>query len=224
MCPSFGLWFVLFALIAPALLNGGETVGSSSANVSFEEAVPPVRTWKDNTGKFNIDARLVSWDGQVVRLQKPGDPNIIEVPASRLSEADLEWLALESRYRLPRWPSSDELYYEFPGTRIAGAPGLRITLDKTENQIAMGQGKMTFIRNEATLAYRDPKRPGQYIFGGLGFTTLCILEIHEDGTLLTDREGVLAKDEHGASWKSRSVVLDGKKVIAILPVRRDKAE
>lgn len=54
---------------------------------------------------------------------------------------------------------------------------------------------------------------------GLMFTTNCGVEFGKDGTLLVDKEGVVATDPSGREWVSRKADLDGKDVIAFFPKR-----
>ena len=60
-----------------------------------EESAPqhtrPVRTWADATGKHEIEASLVSVNGDTVRLRKT-DGTIAEVPLERLSPDDREYI------------------------------------------------------------------------------------------------------------------------------------
>ena len=49
------------------------------------------RTWSDNTGKFNIDAELVSIRDEKVVLRKP-DGEEIRVPLPRLSKNDQQFV------------------------------------------------------------------------------------------------------------------------------------
>jgi hypothetical protein len=50
-----------------------------------------VRTWKDPSGKFAVEAELMLFDGQKAVLRK-SDGKTIEVPISKLSEADQKFL------------------------------------------------------------------------------------------------------------------------------------
>jgi len=50
-----------------------------------------MRTWKDSTGSFSIDAVLISQDQTTVRL-KSSDGRVISVPRTQLSVSDLNYL------------------------------------------------------------------------------------------------------------------------------------
>lgn len=50
-----------------------------------------VRTWQDNTGAFQIEAKCVSFDGESVTLLRTNGKQST-VKLSRLSKADLDWL------------------------------------------------------------------------------------------------------------------------------------
>jgi hypothetical protein len=50
-----------------------------------------VRTWKDSSGKFSVEAELLLFDGEKIVLKKI-DGKTIEVPASRMSDADIKYL------------------------------------------------------------------------------------------------------------------------------------
>jgi hypothetical protein len=50
-------------------------------------ASPQYRVWKDSSGKFEIEATLVSFENGLVRLLRK-DGKEISLPLSRLSEAD----------------------------------------------------------------------------------------------------------------------------------------
>ncbi|MBW3596161.1 MAG: hypothetical protein KY475_02680, partial [Planctomycetes bacterium] len=49
------------------------------------------RKWTDSSGNFSVEAELVDFTGEAVRLRKP-DGTIIAVPFARLSKADREFL------------------------------------------------------------------------------------------------------------------------------------
>ncbi len=63
-------------------------------------ALPPAfaRTWRDATGKFEVEAKLLSVEGDQVRLEK-ADGKVISVPVGRLSRADQDYL---NQLNLPR--------------------------------------------------------------------------------------------------------------------------
>ncbi len=64
------------------------------------------RLWRDNTGEFSVNAKLVSQDRTSVELQTEAG-KILRVPISRLSAADREHLVgtSTSRPELPTWNS-----------------------------------------------------------------------------------------------------------------------
>ena len=45
------------------------------------------RTWRDDTGQFEVEAELVEFDGQTVKLRK-SNGQIISVDVTRFSVAD----------------------------------------------------------------------------------------------------------------------------------------
>lgn len=57
-------------------------------------------------------------------------------------------------------------------------------------------------------------------FAGLIFTAPCVAEIWPDGTVVVDRAGVPATDAQGAAWESRSIAVDGKDSIVMLPAAK----
>jgi len=54
-------------------------------------------------------------------------------------------------------------------------------------------------------------------YAGLTFTTLCVVAIHTDGTLLPNAEGIVATDKAGRPWVSGKVLWDRSQVIVFLP-------
>jgi len=62
--------------------------GGNASYISAGE----VRTWTDATGKFTIEAKLLSVREETIRLEKK-DGSVIEVPISKLSDVDLELVA-----------------------------------------------------------------------------------------------------------------------------------
>ncbi|WP_425616944.1 redoxin domain-containing protein [Anatilimnocola sp. NA78] len=67
----------------------GSPVATTNAPPTAQRAV--ARLWSDVSGKFKIQAELVSYDKETVRLKK-ADGNEIAVPRSRLSAADQAFL------------------------------------------------------------------------------------------------------------------------------------
>lgn len=78
-----------FSLIVAALLTSLALFGWGD---SSSIAADGVRSWKDATGKFSVDAELIEVREQSVRLKK-NDGSEIEVPISKLSKGDREFLA-----------------------------------------------------------------------------------------------------------------------------------
>ena len=67
------IWLVVLSLsFNPSLLNG--------------------RTWKDASGKFEIDAQFVEVRGNIVRLKRDGDGSVLEIGLDRLSVADRQFI------------------------------------------------------------------------------------------------------------------------------------
>jgi hypothetical protein len=63
-----------------------------AAQEDVETKLPgEMRTWKDASGKFEVEAQLIGRTEQSVKLKK-ADGLVIEVPAEKLSEADQEYL------------------------------------------------------------------------------------------------------------------------------------
>lgn len=58
----------------------------------WQDVESPLRTWKDNTGNFSVQARLVRVEGDQVELEKP-DGSKLKVPIVRLSTADQEFIS-----------------------------------------------------------------------------------------------------------------------------------
>jgi len=49
------------------------------------------RTWRDSTGQFSVEAVLVDYDGDQVKLKK-SDGRVVTLPLTRLSEADQQYV------------------------------------------------------------------------------------------------------------------------------------
>ena len=60
-------------------------------------------------------------------------------------------------------------------------------------------------------------RHGKTACFGLTFFVPCVVESLQDGTLLVDQEGIVARDKTGAYWQSRKVKLDDREAIAFFP-------
>jgi hypothetical protein len=87
----------------------GESVSREEAQGRVEEATerPPIReqttsqtedprkiirSWRDNTGAFEIEAKCLDFNGAMVTLEK-ADGKTAEVKVERLSKEDLQWLS-----------------------------------------------------------------------------------------------------------------------------------
>ena len=61
-----------------------------------ERPEPELRTWTDDTGQFQLEARFVSATMGRIKLRKE-DGSEISLPMERLSESDREWLRKRAR-------------------------------------------------------------------------------------------------------------------------------
>ena len=73
-----------------ALAKIEEITGEPAPEVGA--AVESVRTWSDNTGKFKLQATLISNTGGTVRLEKE-DGKVISLPFAKLSKSDQRYLS-----------------------------------------------------------------------------------------------------------------------------------
>ena len=74
---------VLFAIV---VLGLGVCCAQTAVEVTSD-----FRTWKNNTGKFSIEAKLVSVADDIVKLEKK-DGRVIELPEAKLSKADRKFI------------------------------------------------------------------------------------------------------------------------------------
>ena len=83
------------------------------------------RKWTDNTGKYSIDADLVAVNHDDAQLKKQND-QIVTVLLSRLSKADLDYLASQQKRALAA-------ITELGGTvtKKGTPPGLHVNLKET---------------------------------------------------------------------------------------------
>ncbi|MHB8972934.1 MAG: SHD1 domain-containing protein [Pirellulaceae bacterium] len=85
------------------------------------DASPPradeTRVWRDATGKFEVSAQLIGQADGVVKLKK-ADGKVIEVPASKLSPADQEYLQRRAAEVLAANPFAGGA----PESQVAAAP------------------------------------------------------------------------------------------------------
>jgi len=72
-----------------------------------------IRLWKDNSGKFSVEAKYVRAVGGKVYLQKP-DSSVIFVTLSRLSQADQSWVRSASQPATDK-PSPKKHFQPFAG-------------------------------------------------------------------------------------------------------------
>jgi DNA-binding beta-propeller fold protein YncE len=75
----------------PVKLTDSERVAIAAAGGTAAAPPPKLRTWTDRTGKFRIQAELVSAAAGKVKLRKTDGREIV-VPADRLSEADQDYV------------------------------------------------------------------------------------------------------------------------------------
>jgi hypothetical protein len=127
---------------------------------------------------------------------------------------------LEGCYKLPKLEEKMEdgrELFDVVGTRMAVTAGMKFHLGITEQKSSMqGNGAgMKIIRATPTQPYIDPAKRG-FNFAGLTFSAICDLEVFDDGTLLTNKRGITAKDESNNLWESQEVTLNNKKVIVFL--------
>src|SRR5260221_11510810 len=87
---SMTTWASLLAcFIAVHLIAYGRSFAADSPTAA--SAGRSARTWKDRTGKFNVEATFVETrDGKVIL--KRGDGTTIAVPLSRLSDEDQKFV------------------------------------------------------------------------------------------------------------------------------------
>lgn len=70
--------------------NGGSS-STSSAKAARKPDTQRVRTWKDRTGQFKVEAEFLGMNGNKIRLHKLNGV-IIEVPVEKMSSEDQKWL------------------------------------------------------------------------------------------------------------------------------------
>jgi S1-C subfamily serine protease len=84
-------------LFASAVLSCSIFCGNSLL-LQAKEPAGESRTWKDSTGAYSVEARLISLAGDQVRLER-ADGSQFTVPLERLSEADRSYVHQESLNR-----------------------------------------------------------------------------------------------------------------------------
>jgi hypothetical protein len=118
-----------------ALLNILAVAGDDSpfsdvappAAVATPSAEPEIRTWTDNTGKFQTRASLVGCEDDKVRLKLP-DATVKAVPLNRLSDADREYVRrskekgrnLRTTLVAPPKPEADAPWADVPSPALPG--------------------------------------------------------------------------------------------------------
>ncbi len=89
----------LASLISLVSLSPHATATAQDIALPMPEAgvqtQPTLRTWVDNTGKFSIEASLVDWDTDEVRLVRPNGKRVA-IDYAQLSELDRNYLASTS--------------------------------------------------------------------------------------------------------------------------------
>lgn len=71
--------------------------------LSLQADEPGIRQWTDNTHRFQVEARLLDWNENVVRLERTKG-SIVEVPRERLSEPDQEYVDQQPEPPKPELP------------------------------------------------------------------------------------------------------------------------
>jgi hypothetical protein len=137
---------------------------------SKTRADEPLRTWRDAGGIFSIEASLVEAQADVVKLRKK-DGNVIQVPVSKLSEADREFIKgssgnrnrfesaglakvepLTVKFSLQRvTPSSDIADLPAEGNVLLlskGSPGLPLEADPFEAQPSLAPSRVAVAQTD----------------------------------------------------------------------------
>ncbi|NUQ64533.1 MAG: hypothetical protein HUU20_18870 [Pirellulales bacterium] len=124
-----------------------EAVASSSAGL---------RTWTDSTGRFQIEAQLVSDDGSTVTLKKQSG-QLVTIPLEKLSSADRAFFrssvpSVPPAAAMPRPAGDTELVggeAGFPFRNEGPGPllGIRCALSRWDNEQAIGPLQAVFHRS-----------------------------------------------------------------------------
>jgi hypothetical protein len=104
--PTYTLWSVVLILVS------GE-----GKNVAFADEG---RAWKSEDGKFSLDAEFVASNSELVRLKRSDNGKFVDVPISKLSKADLRYIA--SRSSIPDLDESNATVTESDSL----TPGMRL--------------------------------------------------------------------------------------------------
>jgi len=131
--------------------------------------------------------------------------------------------SVDDRYKTPNPRTS---YSIMAGSNFAVTQdGIRMLKDG--NVLSIGGDWQSYMDVAGTrnilIDVGSSDKPVRY--AGLVFREACTVNIEEDGTLLVDKTDVGAVDANGRAWRSRSVSLNGKTVIAFFadsnPPRRE---
>ena len=116
-------------LILPVLLTSTLLLTSQQAAGQNEN---PYRTWRDRTGTYQVEARLVRIDEKEVELERKEDSKTIKVPLDALSSNDRQYLVRQQRNSAARnstnssanKPGSDAAAGDWPTWRGLARDGI----------------------------------------------------------------------------------------------------
>ena len=127
----------------------------------------------------------------------------------------------EQRYR---WKSRDDLVGVLFAEAITvtevviNGQRYRDVLFHEGGKIAMiGDEKLLDLPGSRDIRIAIDAAAKETTYAGLTLTTPCILEILDDGSLLADRQGIVARDDHGKAWHSEKLTLQNRTVFAFFP-------
>ena len=123
----------------------------------------------------------------------------------------------ESRYK---WKSKWQLPFGAEGITVRGGKG-----GNSVTHTLKGKGAIPVIGRDIVIdlpGSRDVRieidpEVRQTTYAGLTFTRPCVVDIQKDGTLVADREGVVATDSDGSDWKSQRSTPPAGEVVAFFP-------
>lgn len=96
-----------------------------------QESATPVRTWTSKDGKFSLEAKFVSFEDAVVKLNKNNGQGGIDVPVERLCFDDHKYIASVADWgRVWRNTTGKELYV----AKFESVAGKRIRLHKMDGK------------------------------------------------------------------------------------------
>ena len=81
-------------LILPVLITSTLLLTSQQAAGQNEN---PYRTWRDRTGTYQVEARLVRINEKEVELERKEDSKTIKLPLDALSSRDRQYLVRQQR-------------------------------------------------------------------------------------------------------------------------------